>query len=189
MAPTDVARYLLEAHQVGEEAYQMFKKKRLEKAPLTMKFYDKILVAQSRQLHTRDVRTHPLPWALANAYGSLRKTKAGLARQLERNVSPSEDTPDPSTCTIDGMSLVQKMNGNNKTFAHVAQSVMSVVLHDGLQSHRIDVVSDVYRETSIKMLRSATGDQAQLSSTRTLQEATKSRSGGSSCVAPATSPA
>ena len=70
------------------------------------------------------------------------RNKAALVRELERNVSPSEDIPDPSTCIIGGMSLVQKMNGN-KTLAQVAESVMSVVLHDGSQSHMIDVVFDV----------------------------------------------
>ena len=59
---------------------------------------------------------------------------AALARELERNVSLAEDIPDPSTCIIDGMSLVQKMNGNNKTFAQLAESVMSLVLYDG---HRV----------------------------------------------------
>ena len=48
------------------------------------------------------------------------------------------------------MSLVQKMNGKNKTFAQPAVSVVSLVLLDGLQSHRIDVVFDVYWETSVK---------------------------------------
>ena len=82
---------------------------------------------------------------------SLSKTnKAVLATELEKNVSPAEDIPDPSTCIIDGMSLVLKMNGNNKTFAQLAESLMSLVLHGGSQSHRIDVVFDVYRETSIK---------------------------------------
>ena len=42
MAPTYVANYLLGAHQVGEEAYQVFKNKRLEEAPPTMKFHDKM---------------------------------------------------------------------------------------------------------------------------------------------------
>ena len=129
VAPADVAKYLLGAHQVGKEAQQMFKKKCLEQAPPTMKFHDKmrkqnlntlsnvnakkacgrgkakevvlkaeinlfghmILVAQSRQLHTRDVLAHPLgplPWALANADGSLRKTtKVALARVGEKRFS------------------------------------------------------------------------------------------------------
>ena len=113
MAQADVAKDLLGAYKVREEAYQMFKKKRLEEAPPTLKFHDKmtkqnfkafsnvkakkasgrrtakevlkaeinlfgdmILVAQSRQLHTRDVLAHPLGplhWALANADGSLKE--------------------------------------------------------------------------------------------------------------------
>ena len=77
----------------------------------------------------------PLAWALANADGSLWTTNnAALARELERNVSPAEDIPDPSTCIIDGMSLVQKMNANNKMFVHLAESIMSLTLHDGSQS-------------------------------------------------------
>jgi len=57
----------------------------------------------------------PLPWALANADGSLRKTnKAALVRELEQNVFPAEHIPTPSASIIDGMSLVQKMIGNNK---------------------------------------------------------------------------
>ncbi|KAK5921267.1 hypothetical protein CgunFtcFv8_024984 [Champsocephalus gunnari] len=71
-----------------------------------------ILIAQNRKLHIRDVLVHPLgplPWALSNSDGSLRKTnKAALARELEKNVSPAEDMPEPSACIIDGMSLVQK---------------------------------------------------------------------------------
>ena len=113
-----------------------------------------ILLAESRKVNMKDVLAHPLgplPWALANADGSLRKTnKAALARELENNVSPAEHIPTPSTSIIDGMSLVQKMNGNNKTFAQVAESAFTYVLHEGAESERIDVVFDVYRQTSIK---------------------------------------
>ncbi len=60
-------------------------------------FSHMILVAQSRKVNMRDVLAHPLgplPWALANADGSLRKTnKAALARELEKNVSPAEHIP------------------------------------------------------------------------------------------------
>lgn len=112
------------------------------------------LVAQSRKVNMRDVFAHPLgpmPWALANADGSLRKTnKAALARELEKNVSPAEHIPTPSTSIIDGMSLVQKMNGNNKTFAQMAKLALTQILHEGAQSERIDVVFDVYHHTSIK---------------------------------------
>jgi len=47
-----------------------------------------ILVAQSRQLQMSDVLAHPLgplPWAISNGDGTLRKTnKAKLARELEK---------------------------------------------------------------------------------------------------------
>ena len=113
-----------------------------------------ILVAESRMLDLRDVLSHPLgplPWALANADGTLKKTnKSALARHLEKNVSPAEEIPKPSTCIIDGMSLVQKINCNNKTFSQVADSTLASILHEGSQSKRIDVVFDVYQETSIK---------------------------------------
>ena len=42
VVPVDVTKDLLGAHQVGEEAYHMFKKKRLEEATSIMKFHDKI---------------------------------------------------------------------------------------------------------------------------------------------------
>ena len=89
----------------------------------------------------------PLRWTLANADGSLRKTnKAAIAREFEKNVSPAETIPTPPTCIIDGMGLVQMTNGNNKTFAQLAESVLSLVLYVSGQS----VVFDVYRQPSIK---------------------------------------
>ena len=96
-------------------------------------FRQMILVAENRSVNMKDILAHPLgplPWALAYADGSLRKTNmAAPARELEKNVSPAEAIPTPSTCIIDGMGLVQRMNGNNKTFAQVAESVLSMVLY------------------------------------------------------------
>ncbi len=48
------------------------------------------------------------------------------------------------------MSLVQKMNGNNKTFAQLAEAVLSSALNESRQCHRVDIVFDVYRQLSIK---------------------------------------
>jgi len=101
-----------------------------------------------------DVLAHPmgpLPWALANGDRSLRKTnKAAIARELEKSVSPAEVIPEPSITIIDGMSLVQKMKGNDQTFAQLAESALAKVLQEGAKSQRIDVVFDVYKKTSIK---------------------------------------
>ena len=113
-----------------------------------------ILVSQSRNLHIKDVLAHPLgplPWSLSNPDGSLRKTnKAALARELEKSASAVEDIGNLSACIIDGMSLVQKLKGDGKTFGEIAGSVLNFALHEGGKSTRIDVVFDVYRKTSIK---------------------------------------
>ena len=75
-------------------------------------FSHMILVAESRQLNMKDVLAHPLgplPWALANSDGTLRKTnKAVLAKELEKNVSAAEEIPTASATIIDGMGMVQK---------------------------------------------------------------------------------
>ena len=122
-----------------------------------------ILVAESRKLHMADILAHPLgplPFALASGDGTLCKTnKASLARELEKNVAPAEILPSPSATVIDGMSLLQKLKGSNKTFSQLAESVMTHVLQEGAQSHRIDVVFDVYEGTSIKMQKGLTGNQ------------------------------
>ena len=57
-----------------------------------------------------------------------KQTKPHLPRSLRTNLSPVEAIRTPSTCITDGMGLVQRMNGNNKTFAQLAESVLSMVL-------------------------------------------------------------
>ena len=46
--------------------------------------------------------------------------------------------------------MVQKIREDQKTFAEVADDMLSVVLHEGTDSQRIDVVFNVYRDSSIK---------------------------------------
>lgn len=48
------------------------------------------------------------------------------------------------------MGLVQRLKGDGKTFGAIAGSVLNMALHEGENSTRIDVVFDVYRNTSIK---------------------------------------
>jgi len=45
---------------------------------------------------------------------------------------------------------MQRLKGDHKTFAEVAESLLSLVLHEGSNSTRIDVIFDVYKENSIK---------------------------------------
>ena len=58
--------------------------------------------------------------------------------------------PQPSARIIDGMTMVQKTREDQKTFAEVADDMLSMVLHEGTDSQRIDMVFDVYRDSSIK---------------------------------------
>lgn len=113
-----------------------------------------IVIAQTRQLDMREVLAHPLgpvPWSLANGDGSLRKTdKAKLLNYIGQKVPPAENVPDGSTYIIDGMSVIQKLNGRNQTFGAIAKSVLKTVLQEASKSKRIDVVFDVYLESSIK---------------------------------------
>lgn len=113
-----------------------------------------LLVARSRQLDMKDVLQHPLgplPWSLANCDGTIKKTnKAALARKLESNAHPAEDFPRPSACIIDGMSIVQKIRGDNLTFNELSDQLLACVLRLASGSDRIDVVFDTYQAVSIK---------------------------------------
>lgn len=96
-------------------------------------FGQMILVAENRKLQRSDVLTlplGPLPWSLASGDGSIRTTnKAALARELEGNAPPAEVIPEPSATIIDGMSLVQKLKGNDATFSQLAGTAMSRAVH------------------------------------------------------------
>ena len=74
--------------------------------------------------------------------------KAALARQ--KQILPAETTPEPSVIITDGMSLVQKMKGNDQTFSQHADSALTHILHEGVRNHRIDLFFATYREDWIK---------------------------------------
>ena len=71
-----------------------------------------VLIAQSRKLEMRDVLSHhfaPLPWALSNGDGTMKKTnKAVLSKHLENKVLPVEEVPHPSDTIIYAMGLMNK---------------------------------------------------------------------------------
>ena len=109
-------------------------------------------MGEKRHLRMSDVLSltlGPFTWALVNGDGTLRNiNKAALARQ--KQILPTETTLEPSVTITDGMSLVQKMKGNDQTFSKHADSALTHILHVGVRSHRIDVVFATYREDSIK---------------------------------------
>ena len=89
-----------------------------------------------------------IPWALVNGDWTLRKmNKAAL---VMRQVLPAETIPEPSVTITDGTSLVQKMKGNDQTYSQHADSALTHILHEGVRSHRIDLVLAAYREDTVK---------------------------------------
>lgn len=127
-------------------------------------FAHMIVVAEIRDLQMSEVLQHPLgplPWSPATSDGSLRKTnKSALAKEFQKNAFYAEDIGKPSACIIDGMSAVQKIKGDHKSFAEIALSLLSMILHESPDSERIDVVFDVYKEYSIKNTERSRGTTA-----------------------------
>ena len=58
--------------------------------------------------------------------------------------------PRPEACIIDGMSLVHRLNADQRTFGDLADMLFSVVLQVGFGCSQIDIVFDAYRTISIK---------------------------------------
>ena len=70
-----------------------------------------------------------------------------------------EEIPRPSATIIDGMAIVQKVNGNKKTMRAIANAVLAIALSEAEGSVRIDNVLDVYKDVSIKKMLSSRRDQ------------------------------
>ena len=75
---------------------------------------------------------------------------SSLAKELQKNVTPIDEIPQFCVIILFEMAMVQKIGGDQKTFAEVAVALMFVALNEGTDSDRIDVVFDVYRLNSIK---------------------------------------
>ena len=89
---------------------------------------------------------------------------------------------------IDGMIMVQKIRGNEKTIAEVAGSMMSMCLHERTDSHRyerIDVVLDFYRDNLINPRERREAQKAVIFSESSAQT-TRYVNGGNSCPTPLT---
>jgi hypothetical protein len=83
----------------------------------------------------------------------LRKTnKAALAAHFKKMSSPVDHSPNHGrvATVIDGMSLVQKISGNQTTFGEIATSIFNMALKDTTENSRVDLVFDTYQDTSIK---------------------------------------
>ena len=105
------------------------------------------LVAHIRSLDMRSIFKFPLgplPWALAEPMGTLKKTsKATFLHKLEGPVEPLERVSGDYAMVFDGMVT-------NKTFGQLSTDLLEKILTTGSKVARIDVVFDVYCDLSIK---------------------------------------
>lgn len=124
-------------------------------------FAQMIVIAEARQLNMQEVLSRPLgplPCSLAAPDGSLKKTaKSTLAKELQKDAPAVESLLPRSACIIDGMAIVQRLKGDQKTFKIITQMLLAMALREGGSSTRIDVVFDNYREISIKNLEREKG--------------------------------
>ena len=111
-------------------------------------------VCQTRDLNIKEVLSHPLgpiPRALATPEGLRRTTsKSTLANELIKLFTTPEKIPRASATAIDGMAIVQKVNGNNKTMRAISNAVLAIALSEAEGSVSTDIVFDVYKDISIK---------------------------------------
>ena len=119
-------------------------------------FAQMIVIAEPRQLSKKEVLSHPLgpfPWSLAAPDGSLKKpAKSSLAKELQKDAPAVERLLPRSACIIDGMAMVQRLKGDQKTFKEITEMLLAMALREGGSSTRIDLVFDNYREISRKNL-------------------------------------
>lgn len=90
-----------------------------------------IVIAQSRELDTKDVLEHclgPVPWVPATAEGALRKTvKSSLAEYLKKQLAPVESLSANSAWPMDRMYVVQKLDACHMTFPKVKGGCTKVI--------------------------------------------------------------
>ena len=112
------------------------------------------LILQKRSIDLEEVFMYPLgpiPYALADDLGVMVKTrKLELLFELEKDIIYVDKIPRYSCSVIDGMALVRKIKGTGLTFNQLANDLLNTVLSTGIESTRIDVVFDVYKDYSIK---------------------------------------
>ena len=111
------------------------------------------IIQQTRQLDLKEVFCYPLgpvPWSIVTSSGDMVKTsKSALMAELEKGATVVEQVPRPCAVVIDGMATVRK-GVKGVTFDEFVDELFKFALTSSSGAMRIDIVFDVYRETSIK---------------------------------------
>ena len=91
-----------------------------------------------------------MPWSLSGVLGELRKTnKFVILHHLEKDTTPLSHPPHNHAAAIDGMAAVQKLKANGLTFEQFAENLPQFIIYGSRLARHIDIVFDVYRDSSI----------------------------------------
>ena len=112
------------------------------------------IIQQKRKLDLKEIFRFPLgpiPWSLATSTGELIKTsKTSLMHEAEKGATCVDAIPSPFATKLDGMAMVRKFKNAALTFNTFADELLKFAVTSNTSSSRIDIVIDVYLESSIK---------------------------------------
>ena len=112
------------------------------------------IIQQTRKLDLKEIFRFPLGpimWSLAISTGELIKTsKAALMHEVEKGATCVDAIPSPFATIIDGMAMVRKFKNAALTFNTFADELLKFAVTSNTSSSSIDIVFDVYLESSIK---------------------------------------
>ena len=107
-----------------------------------------LLIQQNRKINLQEFFSYPLgpiPWALAEANGELKKSsKAKIMHELGKGVPRVEQVDAPFIPIFDGMALVCMVKCTSLMYNQFADDFLKLVVAKSCGSKRMDVVFDVY---------------------------------------------
>ena len=117
-------------------------------------FGQMVIIMQNRNVDLKEIFKYPLeplPWSLSGVVGELHKTnKVAILHHLEKDTTPLSHPSHNHAAIIDGMAAIQKAKANGSTFQQVADKLLQFIISGSRLAHCIDIVFDVYRDSSIK---------------------------------------
>ncbi|XP_066925450.1 uncharacterized protein [Clytia hemisphaerica] len=130
-------------------------KARLVAIESTKELFAKIaIIAQSRVIDLKQLLSFPLielPLSLSEPDGTLKKTaKSRLLHAVEGETTPVEMLQGDHAFVVDGMAYVRQLKSGGLTFDQFSTKLLKSIVSATPSASRIDVVFDVYFETSIK---------------------------------------
>lgn len=130
-------------------------KARLVAIESTKELFAKIaIIAQKRVIDLKQLLSFPLielPLSLSEPDGTLKKTaKSRLLHAIEGETAPVEMLQEDHTFIVDGMAHVRQLKSGGLTFDQFSTKLLKAIVNASPFASRLDIVFDVYFETSIK---------------------------------------